>query len=119
MTKIKVLFKGGCLRYDAVDKILIATPFSNTVCWNWGDWVVIVLPIVNLLLTIIYLILDYFEDKLCPRQDPRFWMPEFVARIRMPEFVARIFINPFQAQLQNQTPFNDLTITRSWPKCPS
>ena len=53
MTKIKILFKGGCLRYDAVDKILIATPFKGgTTCWNWADWLVILSPF-GLLATII------------------------------------------------------------------
>ena len=33
--------------------------------------------------------------------------------------ITKIFIDQFQAQVQNQNPFNDLTITRNWSKCPS
>ena len=72
MTKIKVLFKGGCLRYDAVDKILIATPFKNlnylglnfkghTSCWNTGDAFVIALPIGILAGVSSLFIVDYFD----------------------------------------------------------
>ena len=62
MTKIKILFKGGCLRYDAVDKILIATPFKEyTTCWNWGDAFVIALPIGILAGVSSLFIVDYFD----------------------------------------------------------
>lgn len=39
-------FKGGCLRYDAIEEILIAKPFTGGVnCWNTADWIVLLLPI--------------------------------------------------------------------------
>ena len=41
----KNIFKGACLRYDAVDEILIATPFKGgSNCWNGADWIVILSP---------------------------------------------------------------------------
>ena len=39
----KYFFKGACVRYDAVDEILIAVPFENALkCWNGADWTVII-----------------------------------------------------------------------------
>ena len=39
----KYFFKGACVRYDALDEILIAVPFENaSKCWNGADWTVII-----------------------------------------------------------------------------
>ena len=41
----KIFFKGAFVRYDAVDEILIATPFKGGPnCWNGADWMVILSP---------------------------------------------------------------------------
>ena len=38
-------FKGACLRYDAIEERLIATPFAGGMnCWNGGDWIVLLSP---------------------------------------------------------------------------
>lgn len=35
LNQYKKIFKGACVRYDAVDEILIATPFKGGPnCWN-------------------------------------------------------------------------------------
>ena len=42
----KKIFKGACLRYDAVENILIGTPFAGGMdCWNAADWIVIISPV--------------------------------------------------------------------------
>merc|ERR1712131_501308 len=39
------IVKGGCLRYDAIEERLIATPFAGGMnCWNGGDWIVLLSP---------------------------------------------------------------------------
>ena len=39
--------KGGCLRYDAIEERLIATPFAGGMnCWNGGDWIILLSPYV-------------------------------------------------------------------------
>ena len=53
--KNKKLFKGACLRYDAEDQILIATPFKGGIdCWNGGDWLVILAPVCLFVLAILF-----------------------------------------------------------------
>lgn len=38
-----MFFKGACLRYDAVDEILIARPFDDDKkCWNAADWTMVI-----------------------------------------------------------------------------
>ena len=56
-TKIKILFKGACLRYDAVDEILVASPFEGGPnCWNSADWLVILSPFCIFAIAILYFI---------------------------------------------------------------
>ena len=41
----KSIFEGACVKYDAVEEILIATPFKGgSNCWNGADWIVILSP---------------------------------------------------------------------------
>ena len=50
----KIILKGACVRYDAVDEILIATPFKGGPnCWNGADWMVILSPF-GLLVAVIF-----------------------------------------------------------------
>ena len=45
MTQDNISFKGACLRYDAIEERLIATPFAGGInCWNGGDWIVLLSP---------------------------------------------------------------------------
>ena len=57
----KIIFKGACVRYDAVEEILIATPFKGGPnCWNEADWIVMLSPLGMCAISIIYTILILF-----------------------------------------------------------
>ena len=62
-TKMKISFKGACLRYDPVEQILIATPFAGGInCWNIADWLVILLPI--FIFPTVYVVIKWYcEDE--------------------------------------------------------
>ena len=54
----KKTFKGACVRYDAVEEILIATPINGGPnCWNGADWIVILSPFGLLATFILFVIL--------------------------------------------------------------
>ena len=45
ITQDNISFKGACLRYDAIEERLIATPFAGGIsCLNGGDWIVLMSP---------------------------------------------------------------------------
>ena len=57
--------KGACLRYDAVEEILIATPFKGGPnCWTSSDWLVILSPLCLLALVIFVFIISSCEKCL-------------------------------------------------------
>ena len=60
---MKISFKGACLRYDPVEQILIATPFTGGInCWNIADWLVILLPI--FIFPTVYVVIKWYcEDE--------------------------------------------------------
>ena len=60
------IFKGACLRYDALEEILIATPFKGGAdCWNAADWLVIISPICLLAIPILDFIVRFCYDRFC------------------------------------------------------
>ena len=62
----KNIFKGNCLKYDALEKILIATPFKGGAdCWNAADWLVIISPICLLAIPILDLCVRFCYVRFC------------------------------------------------------